>query len=174
MKVLQDRMIPYVLNRPELFFDSKMRVGASISVGGAEPAWTPMGISMTNMFLLYTRVIVEQQLVNFASQPGVVTLNEKALKRARDLGRHIAIAAGTPIGKVRFMGEIITTKVPGGGGWGDPLNRNVEKVRDDVMDGVVSLQRAREVYGVLLDPEIFEIQHEATDKLRRGLKAKKN
>jgi N-methylhydantoinase B len=73
-----------------------------------------------------------------------------------------------------YPGEIITTKVPGGGGWGDPLNRNVEKVRDDVMDGVVSLQRAREVYGVLLAPETFEIHYEATQKLRNELKAEKN
>jgi multimeric flavodoxin WrbA len=112
LKVLQDRMIPFVLNRPELFFDPKTRVGASISVGGAEPAWTPMGISMTNMFLLYTRIIVEQQLVNFASRPGVVTLNERALKRARDLGRNIAIAAGTPIDQVRFMGEELENSCP--------------------------------------------------------------
>ncbi len=112
LKILQDRMIPYVLNRPELFLGQKTRVGAGISVGGAEPAWTPMGISMINMFLLYTRVIVEQQLVNFASRPGVVTLNEKALKRARALGRNVALAANKPIDRVRFMGEEIENSCP--------------------------------------------------------------
>lgn len=68
----------------------------------------------------------------------------------------------------------MTTKVPGGGGWGDPLNRNVDRVRDDVMDGLVSLQRAREVYGVVLDPETFEIEDGATEKLRKELKRKKS
>ncbi len=70
--------------------------------------------------------------------------------------------------------EVVTTKVPGGGGWGDPLNRNVDRVRDDVMDGLVSLQRAREVYGVVLDPETFEIEDGATEKLRKELKGKKS
>ncbi len=72
-----------------------------------------------------------------------------------------------------YTGEIVTTKVPGGGGWGDPLNRKVEKVRDDVMDGIVSVQRACEVYGVLLDPETFQIQHDATERLRKELRVKK-
>lgn len=69
-----------------------------------------------------------------------------------------------------FPGETIITKCSGGGGWGNPLNRGVRKVQDDVLDGLVSLERARDVYGVVLDPETFEIQYEATEKLRKELK----
>jgi hypothetical protein len=44
-------------------------------------------------------------MVNFSSLPGVVTLKEKALKRARELGRNVANAASMPIDQVRFVGE---------------------------------------------------------------------
>jgi N-methylhydantoinase B len=38
----------------------------------------------------------------------------------------------------------------GGGGYGDPLEREPERVRDDVADGYVTLERARKDYGVVL------------------------
>jgi N-methylhydantoinase B len=38
----------------------------------------------------------------------------------------------------------------GGGGWEDPLTRPPEWVLDDVQNGLVSIQRARDVYGVVI------------------------
>ncbi len=111
LKMLNDRLLPFILNKPELFLSRSTRVGASISVGGGEPAWTPLGLSMINTFLRYTRVIVDQQLVNFSSLPGLVTLKEKTLRRARELGRHVAIAANT-VDEVKFMGEEIENSCP--------------------------------------------------------------
>jgi multimeric flavodoxin WrbA len=111
LKMLIDRFLPFIMNRPGAFFD-KTRVGASIAVGGGEPAWTPQGLFATNMFILYNRVLVDQMMVNFASRPGLVTLNEKALRRARELGRNVATAANTPIEKVRFMGEELENACP--------------------------------------------------------------
>lgn len=46
-----------------------------------------------------------------------------------------------------FPGDVITTKCSGGGGWGDPLKRDIHKVQDDVMDGLVSIERARDCRG---------------------------
>jgi N-methylhydantoinase B len=37
----------------------------------------------------------------------------------------------------------------GGGGWGDPLDRDPARVRADVIDEYISLAAAREVYGVV-------------------------
>ncbi len=71
-----------------------------------------------------------------------------------------------------YPGEICYTRAPGGGGWGNPLNRNVNKVQDDVIDGLVSVQRARDVYGVVINPETFEVKYEATETLRKEMKAK--
>lgn len=54
----------------------------------------------------------------------------------------------------------------GGGGYGDPLEREVEKVREDVMDEFVSIKSAQEDYGVVLDPKTYEIDYKATEELR--------
>jgi N-methylhydantoinase B len=42
-------------------------------------------------------------------------------------------------------------------------------VREDVRQGYVSLEAAREKYGVVLDPETFEIDRAATERRRRAL-----
>lgn len=49
------------------------------------------------------------------------------------------------------VGQTIVSHSSGGGGYGSPLEREAERVRDDVLDGVVSVERAREVYGVEVD-----------------------
>ncbi|MEE2840530.1 MAG: hydantoinase B/oxoprolinase family protein, partial [Acidobacteriota bacterium] len=60
----------------------------------------------------------------------------------------------------------------GGGGVGNPLEREVGKVREDVEEGVLSLQTAREIYGVVLDATTYEVDPEATDKTRSELRHK--
>jgi N-methylhydantoinase B len=47
-------------------------------------------------------------------------------------------------------GEAYEYQFGGGGGWGDPLLRDPERVRDDVLDGYVSVAGARRDYGVVL------------------------
>lgn len=56
----------------------------------------------------------------------------------------------------------------GGGGWGDPLQREPSRVRDDVLDGYVSADGAREEYGVVLGAH-GEVDIEATAEMRRLL-----
>ena len=60
----------------------------------------------------------------------------------------------------------------GGGGYGDPLERDPELVRDDARNSIVSVEAARDEYGVVLDtkPELYEVDHEATEKLRAQLR----
>ena len=45
----------------------------------------------------------------------------------------------------------------GGGGFGDPLDRDPERVRHDVREGYVSLEKAHETYGVVVntDSELY-------------------
>jgi N-methylhydantoinase B len=71
-----------------------------------------------------------------------------------------------------YPGEICYTKSPGGGGWGDPLDRDVRRVKDDVIDGIVSIEAARDLYGVVMDPKTYELQIEATERLRKEIRAK--
>lgn len=55
----------------------------------------------------------------------------------------------------------------GGGGWGDPLRRDPEAVRRDVRNEFVSLEAARDVYGVVLDPATRVVDTDATAARRR-------
>jgi N-methylhydantoinase B len=61
----------------------------------------------------------------------------------------------------------------GGGGFESPLLRDPEAVREDVLDGYVSLEAARERYGVVLTGSVedvaLEIDREATRRLRARL-----
>ena len=63
----------------------------------------------------------------------------------------------------------------GGGGYGDPLERDPEAVKDDTRDGFVSIKAAREQYGVVLDtePELYEVDYAATGKLRAQMNQEK-
>ena len=63
--------------------------------------------------------------------------------------------------------EKVTIVTPGGGGWGDPFKRAPSKVGWDVLEGLVSPERARDIYGVAVDPETGEMDVEGTDRLRR-------
>lgn len=45
-------------------------------------------------------------------------------------------------------GEVLFSVTTGGGGYGSPLDREVERVRHDVAEGWISRARARDVYGV--------------------------
>jgi N-methylhydantoinase B len=53
----------------------------------------------------------------------------------------------------------------GGGGYGSPIERSVERVIRDVREGWVSRDRAREIYGVVLTDKL-ELDHAATQKMR--------
>ncbi len=68
-------------------------------------------------------------------------------------------------------GDILISNSGGGGGVGDPLDREVEKVRWDALNEYISVQTARDVYGVVLDPKTFEVDSGTTAELRKKLKA---
>ena len=75
------------------------------------------------------------------------------------------------VGKSTFTlrpGDSLRIRSAGAGGWGDPRTREPERVLEDVLDEKVSLARARDVYGVVIDGTTMEIDREATRGLRRG------
>jgi N-methylhydantoinase B len=66
--------------------------------------------------------------------------------------------------------DVLYMRVAAGGGYGDPLERDPELVRRDVLNQIVSRDAARQIYGVVLkDPE-FELDLEATKQLRAAMK----
>jgi N-methylhydantoinase B len=54
----------------------------------------------------------------------------------------------------------------GGGGYGDPLERAIEEVAEDVRQGYVSIKAAAERYGVVIDPETLAADRAASERLR--------
>jgi len=59
----------------------------------------------------------------------------------------------------------------GGGGWGDPLDRDPARVRADVIDEYVSLEAARDQYGVVFASGAFDVDDEGTARLRAKMRA---
>lgn len=57
----------------------------------------------------------------------------------------------------------------GGGGFGSPLLRDVEAVREDVVNGVVSITSAKRDYGVIIDPSTLKVDHELTKNRREQM-----
>ena len=58
----------------------------------------------------------------------------------------------------------------GGGGWGDPLDRPPEVVRNDVLEEMISPQSARDNYGVVLKNGLT-VDQQATDALRARIRS---
>jgi N-methylhydantoinase B len=69
-----------------------------------------------------------------------------------------------------YPGDVMISHGTGGAGWGSPFDRDPRMVREDVEDMKVSIGRARDVYGVVMDPNTFEVDYEATEKLRNQLR----
>ena len=67
-------------------------------------------------------------------------------------------------------GDIISTISPCGGGYGDPLERDPGKVLEDVLDEHVSIESAREHYGVVIDPARGAVDEGETERLRASRK----
>jgi N-methylhydantoinase B len=63
-------------------------------------------------------------------------------------------------------GERIVSVSAGGGGYGDPLTRDPAAVLHDVLEGWVSRERAREVYGVVLSESGEAVDVAATEARR--------
>lgn len=103
-----------------------------------------------------------------AGKPGVVYINpgtpeEKVLEYRQQM---------VPVNR----GDVVRITTPGGGGWGDPLKRDPETVRLDVNRNLVSVESARDDYGVVLtltDDKRFpyKVEVSETNALREELRA---
>ena len=65
--------------------------------------------------------------------------------------------------------DVWVVDLPGG----DPLDRDVEKVKEDALNEYISVKKAREVYGVIIDPVTFDVDYHGTEKLRNRKKRAK-
>ena len=78
--------------------------------------------------------------------------------------------SGNPFGLTQLKpGDTVTIDAAGGGGYGNPLERDTEMVDSDMLEGYVSIEAAKE-YGVAIDPKTMKVDEEATRKLRESLR----
>ena len=64
-------------------------------------------------------------------------------------------------------GETYTSYPSGGGGWGDPAERDPELVKMDALNGIISLESAEKIYRVSLEGEDLRINELKTAELRK-------
>ena len=76
---------------------------------------------------------------------------------------------GSKLTTTMYSGEVLRHELAGGGGWGDPLERNPEKVLRDVRNELVSMNSAREDYGVVIQLDSWSVDYNATQKLRSDI-----
>jgi N-methylhydantoinase B len=79
-------------------------------------------------------------------------------------------------------GEVVHVNLPGGGGYGEPMRRDIEKVRWDVIEGYVTPEEAEKKYAVVVRydgkpdelvklPDDWKVDEAKTARLRGALKA---
>lgn len=81
------------------------------------------------------------------------------------------LRCGKRCGVSMTNGDRIIVQPPGGGGYGDPLDRDVERVALDVRDEYVSVGYARSAFGVVFDPATKQVDREGTEELRKQLRS---
>jgi len=122
-----------------------------------------------------------RRVVHFDDRVTVVTTGERAETRPFGLaggkpGRPAVHELVHPDGSQEKMRSKATREIPagsrvrfqpaGGGGFGDPLEREPAAVLADALDGYVTPETARETYGVVVDEETETVDEERTERHR--------
>lgn len=63
-------------------------------------------------------------------------------------------------------GEVLVNNSGGGGGWGNPYERDPARVLDDARNEYISIESARRDYGVVIDPHTMTVDEIGTQRLR--------
>ncbi len=86
----------------------------------------------------------------------------KCFIRNSDMTRELPSKITTQI----YHNDEIVLITPGGGGWEDPFDREPSMVLEDLMEGLITIERAKDAYGVVVDEKKMEIDPDKTDQLR--------
>ncbi len=70
-------------------------------------------------------------------------------------------------GHAMSAGDAVVLQSAGGGGYGDPLERDPARVLDDVLEGYVSPDAARAMYGVVVDGDAVDAAATARERARQ-------
>ena len=152
---------PLIVEKRELLTDS----------GG--PGRMKGGLGQREVFKVPDDQFAPLPPVNLGIQAGRFLYPPEGLSGGRPGARArflVNAVPGNPYGLTQLKpGDAVTIDAAGGGGHGNPLERDVEMVISDVTEGYVSVEKAREDYGVVIDPKTMKVDEAATRKLRGTL-----
>jgi N-methylhydantoinase B len=173
-------IVPDSRNQPAEFTETRFplmveRLALRTDSGGAGKRRGGLGYEKHYRALVDCRTIVTADRARLgcyglnggkAGQPFCVTVDLEG--EARDLG---GLVDGEPV----LKGQVVRVVTTGGGGWGDPLEREPERVLQDVIEGQVSLESARDDYGVIIlgDGNDMAMDEAATIERRQALRAER-
>ncbi len=101
----------------------------------------------------------------FGGHPG--TGNQVSVRVGPD--KELRFPTGKVLARQLRTGDAYMLRAGGGGGFGTPLERPLEKIEDDLREGYISRRRAEGCYGVVFEPGSNRIDVEATRKRRSDL-----
>lgn len=152
---------PIVIHRYSLMTDSG---GAGKFRGGSGTCWEvePLDKPMTFITFGEGRRIPAMGAANARSKLVEAKVGRLEITR----GGEVQVIKKNVIETIA-PGEKAANKNPGGGGYGDPFERPIESVVWDVKNDLVSLEGAREDYGVVIkDVQTLEVDQAATEEIR--------
>jgi N-methylhydantoinase B len=173
-------IVPDSRNQPAEFTETRFpllveKLALRMDSGGVGKRRGGLGYDKHYRALVDCRTIVTADRVRLgcygvnggqAGMPFCVTIDAEGTPH--DLG---GLVDGEPV----LAGQIVRVVTTGGGGWGDPLEREPDLVLRDVIEGKVSLGGARDDYGVALkgtdDADMLAVHESATAAWRQELKA---
>ncbi|MDA8371743.1 MAG: hydantoinase B/oxoprolinase family protein [Nocardiopsaceae bacterium] len=150
-------VVPDSRNLPTEFTESRFpfiveRLGLAVDSGGAGQYRGGLGYEK------HIRMLEDASFMSIADRTILSCWGVKGGRAGRPF--QVTIDPGGPNerepgglvdGEPVKAGEVIRIRTTGGGGWGDPLDREVDSVVADVRCGKVSREAAREDYGVLIE-----------------------
>jgi N-methylhydantoinase B len=174
-------IVPDSRNQPAEFTETRFpllveKLALRTDSGGAGKRRGGLGYEKHYRALVDCRTIVTADRVRLgcyglnggkAGEPFCVTVDLAG--EARELG---GLVDGEPV----LEGQIVRVVTTGGGGWGDPLERESALVLADIVEGRVSVDRARDDYGVVLagaGTADVAVDEAATAELRAALRAQR-
>ena len=152
---------PIIIHRYSLMTDSG---GAGLYRGGSGTAWEvePLDDEMT--FIMFG----EGRRIPALGASGATSnmIDAKVGRLERKIDGKSEIVRDNIIGTIK-PGQSVTNMNPGGGGYGDAMKRPIEKVIEDVRNGLVSIQGAKVDYGVVIADEVsLKVDLDSTEALR--------
>lgn len=141
------------------------RYGFRPDTGGPGEHRGGVGVERTYRFLAPTNAIV----INFKTKtdPWGVAGGRDGVRNTVLIHPDAPDEASVGVSNTAFLeGGRISNLTGGGGGWGDPHKRDPAKVAEDVRQGLVTRGGAKRDYGVVLDEATYEVDHQATARLR--------